>query len=195
VSIGLDDDVDATVNEKDTAIARFHIHPVQNDAKSATEGRPVFDDVEYVEIRNPGDKTNIIDRPLRPEDKMRFRRQYAHWAETKANITSGTPLSQWPQVTRGQVEELNYFGVSTVEQLANLSDDQTRNIGPIMALRTKAQDFIKAAKSAAPMQQMRRELEQRDQRVKDLEQQIADQAADLAELKKHLGGDKRAAKG
>ena len=62
----------------------FHMDIVKDEGKSVEEGRPIFNDVEFVQIFVPGDKTNVIDRPIRPSDKARFPKQYQAFKEGKA---------------------------------------------------------------------------------------------------------------
>lgn len=177
--------------QEDNALVRFSLRPVENKEKSAAEGRPIFEDVEYVEIMTPGDKSSIVSRALRETDKQRFRRQYAAWKADAQNSQPiiGTRLAEWPQVTRSQVEELRYFNVHTVEQLAEVSDGNIRNVGPIMALRKKAQDFVAAAKGNAPLAQLRDELAKRDNELEALRRQVAELGAALEEKRKRKGGD------
>ncbi len=155
-------------------VVRFEMFPQRNEAKSKAEGRPVFDEVEFIEIRVPGDKTLTVHRPVRGDDKARFAAAYRNWKATGVSdgAFSGTPLKEWPQVSRSQCEELSFFGVKTVEQLANVSDGNLRNIGPLLALREKARDYIAAAKQGAPVAQMRDELAARDSEIALLKEQM-----------------------
>ncbi len=166
---------------------RFDLHPVQNEDKSQREGRAIFDDVEFVSIMVPGDKQNQIHRPVRPTDKQRFAKQYAGWKAGEKEQISGTPLIEWPGITRSQVAEMAHLGVRSVEQLAGLSDANAQNFGPIMALRQKARDYVEQAKGNAPLAQMRAELEKRDNIIETLQRQMKDQADALAEMKRGKG--------
>jgi hypothetical protein len=157
---------------------RFGLHPKQDEAKSLEEGRPIYQDVEYVEIMVPGDKSNTVHRPVRAEDRRRFAAQYNAWkAGADQEAATGTPLSAWPAVTAAQVRELSHFNCRTVEQLASMGDGAIQNVGPILALRQKARDFIAAAKGSAPLQQLRAELEKRDSELAALKAQVADLVA------------------
>lgn len=166
-------------------MVRFSLEPVKDEAASEKEGRPIFREVEYVEIMVPGDKSSIVKRALRDTDKKRFRRQYAAWKETGNDAALiGMPLAQWPQVTKAQVEELRYFGVHTVEQLAGVSDGNIRNIGPVMELRQRARDYVEAAKGNAPLGQLRAELEEKNHQLEALQRQVKELGAALDDLKK-----------
>jgi hypothetical protein len=81
-----------TSNAGDKSLyVQFYMHFNENQTKSQEAGRPVFDDCEFVKIFSPGDRTNIIDRPVRESDKLRFPGQYAAFKANKEQQASGTP--------------------------------------------------------------------------------------------------------
>lgn len=141
-------------------------------------GRPIYEDVEYVEIMVPGDKTQTVHRPVRPTDKIEYSKQYQAWkAGHDQHAATGTLLEQWPGISRAQVEELRHFKIRTVEQLAELSDGNAARMGPILALRQRARDFLERAKGNAPLEKMRTELAARDNEIETLKRQVAELAA------------------
>jgi hypothetical protein len=152
---------------------RFGLHPRHDEAKSLEEGRPIFEEVEYVEIMVPGDKSNTIHRPVTAADRNRFRAQYQAWKSgADQDAATGTPLSAWPAVTSAQVAELAHFNCRTVEQLATMSDSNLQGVGPILALRQKARDFIEAAKGTAPVQKLRAENDELKGRMSAMQAQL-----------------------
>lgn len=161
---------------------RFDIHAVKDEEQSTKQGRPVFKDLEYIEIVVPGDKSNKIHRAVREEDKKRFAKQYAAWKlDPSTGGQTGTPLAQVPFLTRSEVEELKYFSVHTVEQLAGMSDGNLQNIGPILALRQKAKDYLAVAKGNAPVSQLRAENEELKNQLATLNRSMAEILAKLKE--------------
>lgn len=153
-------------------LVRFNVEHVHNPAKSAAEGHPVYDPVEHIEVMVPGDKTNKVHRPVREQDKLDHAGAYAAFKAGLEAPTEGMPLKEWPGCTRGEVEMLAHFRIRTVEELAAVNDGNAQNIGPILALRQKARDYISAAKQAAPVDQMRKSLEERDAQIQALQQQV-----------------------
>lgn len=146
-------------------------------------GRPIFRDVEMIRIRIPGDRDNIVDRQVRKSDIAAYREQYNRWKSGKQQQTTGTPLAQWPKVTAAQVEELAYFGVRTVEQLAATSDVNLQNIGPYMQLRQQARDWIATARGTAPVEEARAEARRASEEAAELRRQLADLQAAVAEMR------------
>lgn len=152
----------------DGLVIKFDLHLVENKLKSwggvvGTDkngleqkvegaGRPVYDEVEYIEIVVPGDRSNVVHRPVTQQDRQKYARQYAAWKAGNQEATSGTPLSAWPGISRAQVEELAYFKIRTVEQLAGVSDANITNIAFASDLRRRAQAYLEQAKGNAPLE-------------------------------------------
>ena len=163
-------------------LVRFFSHPKQDMGATAREGRPIFQDVDYVEIAAPGDKDSVIIRPAFEADKARFPRHYAAYKDRNEEHLEGTPLSAWPMVTRAQVEELAFFNVKSVEQLANMSDGDAQKFMGIQKLQKLARAFLKDAKDKAPLAELQAELDERDTKISGLENQLAEMNKKLEEL-------------
>lgn len=155
---------------------------IVHDIKGA--GHPVFDNVDYVQIVIPGDKTSQVDRPVtycgtrdengqivdfpaqcrfheRPSDcdVHRFFDEWKMYKDGQKEQTSGTSLKNWPGIPRGVVEELAYFKVYTVEQLAELNDS---NAARFFAHRERARLYLKTAEKVAIASDIRAELDAKD---------------------------------
>ena len=168
----------------------FFLHPREDKAKTAESGRPMFLDEEYVRIMVPGDKDNVVIRPARDLDKQRFAKQYAAFQQGEGEIQEGTPLKAWPMMSRGQVEEMKFFGVYTVEQLADLADVHVGKFMALGKLKQQAQAYIQAAKDTAPLTQLNAAVEQKDAEIASLSQALEE----LIEKVKLLENPKKAGK-
>lgn len=153
-------------------MVNFYVRAVQNTFKSAQEGRPIFDEVEFVRIIIPGDTKTLIDTKVNAEHRARFADMYDRFKKGLAQATSGTPLEVWPQMTVGQVAELKAMHISTVEQLADLPDTLAQKIMGSHQLRQKAQAFLDAAAGDAKNSKMAAELEKRDVEIAALKGQM-----------------------
>ena len=162
----------------------FFMHPMQNKAKTLEEGRPIFVDTEYVRIMVPGDKGNVVMREVREDDRQRFPKQYQAFKNDEAEIVEGTPLDKWNVVSSAQVEELRYFGIRTVENLANVTDTNAQKFMGINLLRNKAREYIEAMASDAPIAQLQEELSSRDATIEEQGSLIADLTERLDALEK-----------
>ena len=158
---------------------RFFYHPHHDPEASVAQGRPIYQDREYVEIIVPGDKTTSVVRPVRDQDKMRFARQYQSFKSNQVQTNFGTPLEAWPGITRAQCEELKYFKIFTVEQLANMPDSIAQRFMGVNSLRARAKDFLEASKGTVQLEQFRKAIEDRDSELEVLRRAIADLQARL----------------
>lgn len=139
---------------------QFHTAALKNEARSAEEGRPIFDETVFVKIFTPGDRNNIIDRPATEIDKRRFAKQFAQFEGNKEQVT-GTPLAEWPIMSRSMAEELKYFGFQTVEQLAQASDQALSRMAGLSSFKAKAIAYLElAAGSTKPIEKLTSDLEQ-----------------------------------
>jgi hypothetical protein len=167
--------------------------------QEANDGMNKYRDVEFITIRVPGDKTLSIHRPVVHSDKMRFPLQYAAF---KNSVTGdqviGTPLALWPGCKPSQAQELAYFNVRTVEQLAAMPDGVGgASMMGVQALRLAARQFVAARKEEAPLLKVQAELKQRDDQIAALTDQVAQQTALVNKLIANMGqpapvgGDKK----
>ena len=135
---------------------------VQHDEGASTEaGRPIYRDVDMVRIYTPGDRNNVVDRPVRDSDKSRWPKQYAAFrsgADEAAQLI-GTPLTDWPGVGRAMSEELRYFGIRTVEQLADATDAAAMKVPGLYQLKKAAVIWLDRSKATAEAMKATAELE------------------------------------
>lgn len=135
---------------------------------------PKYVEVEYIEKVIPGDKLNMVDRPVSLADRKEFRAQYEDWKAKRAAPRTGTPLADWPAVDRAQVELFAFYNVKTVEDVAGLSEQVFEKIPGTRALQRKAIDWLEAKKGAAPAIALRQAIEEKDAQIEALRKQIAD---------------------
>lgn len=151
----------------DKLIVSFTVEPWLNQRESNEQKRPVFEDREYIEIRIPGNSSGIVKRPVQNMDIARFRKKYDAWKETGENQQEGTPLAAWPKITVSQAKELEYYGIRTIENLANLNDSDLQNFRGARALKDMAKTYLDTVEGT---------------RVKSLENEIAQLKQDMAAI-------------
>lgn len=179
----------AQAEEDKKLLVKFYIKPRSDSAETIKQGRPIFKDVEYIDIRIPGDRTGGVARPASFADKKRFAAHYKAFQDRVEVPLSGTPLIEWPLITRSLAEELAFHHVKTVEHLSTMSDN---NIGKFMGLnnlKAKAVKWLEQAGEEAKVHELQDQLQERDER-------IATQGSQIEELQKQmlaLMGDKKVA--
>lgn len=174
-------------NPDDALVVHFYNRPVEQPFESSKAGRPIYRDVIYVRIDVPGLKEMQVDIPARDDHQRRFPRQWAHFQQrTQGDAREvGTPLTEWPVLTRSQAEELRGLKFFTVESLANASDAAMQNIGmlggmAVHTLRDKARAFLTAATNSALPQHQAQELAKANAEISMLKEQMAALAANVA---------------
>lgn len=115
--------------------------------KSTEEG---YKDVPFIRIHIPGDKTTVVDQPVREDHKERFVRQWLYF-QMKSNEGAevyGTTLAKWnadepKEFDKFQMEELQILKYQTVEQVATSTDSQLQRVGMSgFALRERARTYL-----------------------------------------------------
>lgn len=163
---------------------KFYIRPVQDEAESDKAGRAIFRDVEYIEIRTPGQQTNVIQRPVNSMDRERFRTQYRMFKEGQTEQTVGTPLEECAWITRSQVEELSYMRVRTLEALADLNDQVCGSHPGLYKLKQKAAAVLASAAGAAPITAMQSQIDDMKEQLAAAQATIKQQADLLRKFNK-----------
>jgi hypothetical protein len=146
----------------------FYRKPVLQPGKSRDAGRAVYDEIDYVRIHVPGDKSSVIERPVSQQDVFRFQDRYNKWKAGQEEAVTGTPLSALPGMTASKVEEYKFFKLVTVEQLAEANDNLGAKFMSFHQDKQRAKAFIEVAKNNAPIEKMNEELQKRDAEIENL---------------------------
>lgn len=162
----------------------FHFVAEEHKHK-AVNGVPYFENVEYLKIITPGNKS-WVDRRVREDDRIRLAQQYAAFKRGNSQeAVSGFPIDQWPGLLVSQVAFFKAMNIFTVEQLSMVPDSTLQNF-PMgtRELRQRAIDYLAAAKGTAPILELRKENDTLKDQVSLLQKQVADFAAALATMKR-----------
>ena len=169
----------------------FYMQVVEDSARTLAEGRKCFREEEYVRIMVPGDRTNVVERPVQvtgilpTDDRMRFAKQYERFKTKQAQTPhEGTPLTLWPQIPPTLAEELKFINIFTVEQLADLADTYVHKLPMGHQWKQKAAQFVQAMKDQSQVNKLQMALDERDTRIDALENAIKEQAEQIAAMQK-----------
>lgn len=146
----------------------FSRKPRLHPAKSREAGRAIYEEVDYISIHVPGDKSSVIERPITEQDIERFSERYNKWKSGQVEAVTGTPLNALPGMTPSKVEEYRYFKIVTVEQLAEANDNLGQKFMSFQQDKQRAKAFLQVAANNAPIEQMNAELQKRDAEIENL---------------------------
>lgn len=113
----------------DRLIVGFLNRSIQNEFKSREQGAPIFEDHVFVKIQHPGETLNIVERPVREDDKRRWPRQWQQFVSGSSQAPEGIPISLLFPAKPHIAMTLKGYNIHTVEQLANLSAQGIGTVG------------------------------------------------------------------
>ena len=154
--------------QDETLLVKFYLKTIQDKAASEEAGRPIYKEREYIDIRIPGTRGAGAARPASLRDKKRFERHYQAFKQRIELPLEGTPLSEWPMVSRSLSEELAFVGVKTVEQMANMADGNASQMMGGQNLKAKAIEWLARASAEVSAGHLETELKQRDAQIAEL---------------------------
>jgi hypothetical protein len=169
-------------------VAIFKQLSVPNQAKSKLAGRPIFDDVDVVELRYPGSRntgvypaTSFSHWTTDPETgeqvkvsyAERFPRQYRQFLERATQTKSGTPLDYALFLTEARRSELRALNIYTIEALAAVDGQELKNLGPHgREAKNKAIEYLEDTDGKALARKLAQELEAAVQKNAVLEEDL-----------------------
>ena len=167
---------------------RFENLPCKDDLKSKEAGRPIFKDVVYIQIHTPGDRDNIIYRPMNDLDRKRFAERFEKWQKMQQDEhIDGTPRSEWPAMPNATLYEMRYFQIYSVEQLAELSDSHLKKFRELAVWKKRAIEYLDVSARGAAASKLSKEKEELEARFAAQSKAIEEQAAIIRALQAKVG--------
>ena len=154
-------------------VVMFYERPVRNQAKSAEQGRPFFENKTYVRIHPPGERLNIIDKEATDAEKRRFPIQWSQFTQNRPQTADGTPIDMLFAANPAVAEMLKASGVHTVEQCAGLSAHAIETIG--MGAQQWVNDatrYLEVADKGVKASQLKHALDEKDREINSLKHKL-----------------------
>jgi len=163
---------------------RFYKRAIKQEQESMDAGRPIYKEFDFVHICVAGDSLTEIDTYALANHKVRFPIQWAHYQNRVGaddQEVVGTPVSEWPIVSKSQAEELRALKFHTVESIAGASDAHLQRMGMAAgmspyAFRDKAKAFLNLATNAA-------ETDKRETEINALKEELAKKEQETVKMK------------
>ena len=156
---------------------RFYRKWIRNNYQSAAEGREIGEYVDYVMIVSPGQMKSEVHRKATPADKAQFREEWAAYEAGREQVSSGTPIELLPGMDASRAAPFKLHYVLTIEQLADLSDLAAQKTGSgSLEWRERAKKYLDSRGAD------KRALETAHDRIAELERQLGEVQAQLAQV-------------
>lgn len=166
-------------------LLRFYTEAVELPGKSAEEGRPVYEDRDFVGITNPGSRDEVVrlaKDKAKQDDYVAW--AYRKWLTTKEQPVDGTPIETVPFVSKSLALELKGINIHTLEALSEAPETAMQRMMGLRDLQKKAKVYLEAAKDTAVLSKMQHELEARDRQIGIMQKQIEEMNARFVEALK-----------
>lgn len=152
----------------------FGLMAVEDPSETERAGRPVYKDTVFVKICVPGDRNSVVLQPATETHKRRFPRAWAAYERCEHESREGTPLEQWPAMSRSMALTLRGLNVHTVEALAEVHDGHLDMLGwDAREWRAKARAYLAVAKDTAEAQKISAENESLKEMITKMQAEIA----------------------
>ena len=163
----------ARFGEDTRLVVIFYTRSLKNDAKSREFGVPYNDNAVFVRIHEPGERLNVVDRPMQEGDKQRFHLQWSKFIQNQEQIPEGTPIDLLFPNNPALSENLKAQGVHTIQQCANLSANAIDNIGMgAQEYVNLAKKYLSSATDGLAFHKMQEQIVKKDQDYKILQHQF-----------------------
>jgi hypothetical protein len=146
-------------------------------------------DRPFVKINVPGDNKTEWDRPVRDDDKMRWRDKWQAYESQQNQYVGEVLLEACELFDENKVNTYKQFNIHTVDQLGKLNDAFQTKIG--MGCREdvkRANAYLASMTDRAKEEHLIKELQIRDERLAQLEAQLASLAASQHQPAQNKGG-------
>jgi len=168
-------------------VVLFYTRSVFNAAKSQALGSRQYENEIWVKMHPPGERLNIIDRPVNEMDKRKYAGQWNMFLQNRTQIPEGTPIDLLFPNNPATADNLRAFGIHTIQQCANLSAHALQTIGMGgQEWMNMAKQYLESATSGTAFLALRAELTQKDQEIRLLKQQFERSNAMLQDLQRRI---------
>lgn len=159
---------------------------IENPYKSKEAGHPVYEFPVLVRIQPFGQNRSVTYlKFVKGEHDVQYPAQYAAFLEGRKDVHEGTPIQEWPPITREQALHFKTIGIHTVEALASVSDTNLGQFLGAREMREKAKVWLDNAKGGAIAAKLQADLDVAHQDIEALKLQIKEIQSE--QLKKEKG--------
>lgn len=178
----------SAANDSMTIVRFFHM-PIQSEAKTKKEGRPIFDDVEVCEVRFAGNREKVGHFPAHEVFKqerdiegnvtdvtyaLAYNAEYLKFKSGQNQTISGTPTSELPFLSQSKRLELKALNIHTAEALAAVDGNNLKMLGMGgRELKNQAQAYLDKAAGSVDLVQMAARMAALETQNKQLQARLA----------------------
>ena len=161
------------IQQMSNRVVAFYNGRRQNGVKSQENGAPFFEDVVMFKSFAPGEQRyEIVERPATDNDKRNWPMQWAAFQQNREHIPEGFPIENLFPEKPSVAANLKGAGIYTIEQCAEMNATAIDNIMGGQTYQNEAKRYLEVAAKGVSVHKFRKELEDRDGKIRHLEQQV-----------------------
>jgi hypothetical protein len=174
-----------TTNEN-LVVPRFFVNTMPNEAASKAKGRPVFQEMECIELRFAGNRQTVAVFPAHDVEPnatrekgeivtyaQKYNDQYLKFKALEHQDVAGTPVSELPFLNEAKRRELRALNIHTAEALAALDGTPLKQLGMGgRELKNQAVAYLAAAEGTADVTGMAATIAALQQQIADRDELI-----------------------
>lgn len=145
---------------------RFEKRSRRNAYKSDLEGRPVYEPVDYVRIKQPAERDEWVG-PVTEAHKHRFPRQWEQYQKEAEQTPEGTPVELLFPNEPHVIELMLDLKIQTIEQLATITE------GGIERLGMQGRKYVTKAQAAMDKSEALKEVTKLTRELADAQDELA----------------------
>lgn len=156
----------------DQMVVKFYRKAVQSTQHDIAAGAPDFVSVDYVMIKEPGDRLHIVDKPVEYEHTLRWPRHWEQFQRQQEQVPDGTPTAFLFKSEPDVVERLRRAGIHVIQQVAEMSENTMHSLG--MGARTwkqRAEKFLETTGNHAQVAALQNELQALQAQMKAMQEE------------------------
>jgi hypothetical protein len=174
------------VQQNSNRVVAFYTGRKLNGVKSQENGAPFFEDVIMFKSFAPGEQRyEIVDRPATDQDKRYWPLQWNAYQQNREHIPEGFPIENLFPEMPSVAANLKGIGVYTIEQCAELNDTAISSVMGGQKYVNEAKRYLEVAAKGVSVHKFRKELDERDSKIRVLTNQIEQLSAQVAGMQKN----------
>jgi hypothetical protein len=162
---------------------RFFTDEVLDARASEREGRPIYLEVERIELNYPGNPYTKPVMAVTDEHRQKWPDEYEAFKQGQDMAVHGTPLEQWPVLKRSMALELKALGFHTVEQIRDMNDHAVQRI-PMYGRKMKelAAAYLDDAAAMAVVTAAQADSDRKDAKIAALQLQVENLTSQMTNM-------------
>jgi hypothetical protein len=155
-------------------IPRFEIKSVTDPSATEVQGRPIFRDIEVVELITPGNPYNIPVETVTDEHRQQWADQYRAFKAGHEMSADGSPLEHWPILfgKKSIIAEFKALNIMTIEHVRDMNDHACQRFMGGMRWRQLAKAYLDDAEASALLSKVTAENERKDAQIAELTHKV-----------------------